>query len=759
MPANSFLGQRATVARVRASALYPFNRDVTHGEVTAVPAGGTTLVLPDEPSDGDFYVWSNPDNTVSGTSALTITLTAAAIAAGVTVQGAPFKVITDAGTSGRVVYFDDVKVWALFLSGALAPVVLTPGPVAANGLRFALTAAFVASGDYQYLYPIAGGGDDGPRIQAALASGPVYLEPGAYRVATPVFVANNAIMKWAPGVLLTNDIPGPVGPNAHSLFWSDASLDPIKAGGISLTPVLGSRSLVINGAPLNKPVVGDYIWASAPGTDNQAAIYVVEAISAGGSPWTVTTERPIIAPFIIGGGGGSHWNLALNVPERIHFDLGGGRILCTRGPGDGSERVFEFLGARDCVIENVSIDMVGGGSGDFACSFNTASLRCVWRKVRIDNAYAAAALAFESNESSVMVDCDIYNVLPQMGVTPAGIGMIDSVACTVSACTVSGGEGCSGFVLTSDAGLGCFDCTLLDCAAFGMGVSGLDLEGANGTNVVACTCSYNVTHGVRCVDGAVRTFGTSFAACTFTDNGGVAGPSNMLFSVTGDGTADVASCDVSSPVLGIGTSWGVRMIQGSGGEYDVSFTTITANGPEDGIQWDGTGTVTVDGYYMLPAAAGVGMQGGAGNRVQAVIRSGRVDLSGAGTTGWALFGNSATTAAVDLDDSVVEPGADGASVGLETFLVTCRLGYGCRFDNAATPVFRAGGDQLNRFAFVAAGGPVTVAFPIASTEVATAQLVTPGGSGLTPQIVPTTGVHVVITPGAGDTSTWTIVIQ
>jgi hypothetical protein len=120
MPANSYTGQRSVTATVRAEASYTFDRAVAYADVLAVPGGGTSLVLPDEPSNGDSYEWANPDGSVGAGNVLTIALSAAAIAAGVTIQGASSRALTTSGASGRAVFFDEPNAWALFLSGTPA---------------------------------------------------------------------------------------------------------------------------------------------------------------------------------------------------------------------------------------------------------------------------------------------------------------------------------------------------------------------------------------------------------------------------------------------------------------------------------------------------------------------------------------------------------------------------------------------------------------------------------------------------------------
>ena len=156
MPANSFSGTRAVVALVEALSSWDFDRTVTYAEVLAVPSGGTLLQLPDNPRDGDFYEWANPDNTASSGDPIEIALSAAAIADGVTIQGATSQVFTAPGTCGKVVFFDKANTWQLelYVQGGSTPsggeggeLVWRPGATPSPGIvaTWAQVAAAIAA--------------------------------------------------------------------------------------------------------------------------------------------------------------------------------------------------------------------------------------------------------------------------------------------------------------------------------------------------------------------------------------------------------------------------------------------------------------------------------------------------------------------------------------------------------------------------------------------------------------------------------------
>lgn len=113
MPKNSYLGVRIVTQSLAAIAAYTFAFNVGVATCVAVPGGGVgvTLTLPDEPSDGDWYEWANPDDSVALTHPLTLALSATALAAGVTIQGASSQRFTTPGTSGRATFDDASDTW------------------------------------------------------------------------------------------------------------------------------------------------------------------------------------------------------------------------------------------------------------------------------------------------------------------------------------------------------------------------------------------------------------------------------------------------------------------------------------------------------------------------------------------------------------------------------------------------------------------------------------------------------------------------
>ena len=118
MAANSFSGTRAIVAYVDDAAFYEFTRADTWAAVTNVPGSGTTLQLPDDPSDGDEYAFQNPDGSCASGNAISVQVSAAMTAAGLTIRGSSAVVFEAAYAGAEFVYFEKLKSWSMCPCGA-----------------------------------------------------------------------------------------------------------------------------------------------------------------------------------------------------------------------------------------------------------------------------------------------------------------------------------------------------------------------------------------------------------------------------------------------------------------------------------------------------------------------------------------------------------------------------------------------------------------------------------------------------------------
>jgi hypothetical protein len=109
MPKNSYLGSRDITATVHALAAYTYSDADAIAAVTSIPVtSGTTLTLPPNPSEGDWYEWADEDGSCSATNPLII-----AAGAGSTIRGLASITSTVPYSAGRVRYDANLDAWAV----------------------------------------------------------------------------------------------------------------------------------------------------------------------------------------------------------------------------------------------------------------------------------------------------------------------------------------------------------------------------------------------------------------------------------------------------------------------------------------------------------------------------------------------------------------------------------------------------------------------------------------------------------------------
>lgn len=109
MPANTFSGVRLLTVSVAALAAYAVGRTDGLVELSAIPAGGTTVTLPSQPSEGDFYLVADADGSCSGAKPMII-----AAAAGDTISGAASTSFSTARSAAIVMFDASADTWIVF---------------------------------------------------------------------------------------------------------------------------------------------------------------------------------------------------------------------------------------------------------------------------------------------------------------------------------------------------------------------------------------------------------------------------------------------------------------------------------------------------------------------------------------------------------------------------------------------------------------------------------------------------------------------
>lgn len=113
MPINSTT-RIETIVQVAGEASYAFSSQDTLAVCTAIPSGGTAVLLPAAPGAGDTYELADGDGSCSSGSPLTLQVTGA----GQSIQGASSLALDTAFAWARVTFSAALRSWVVFLAGA-----------------------------------------------------------------------------------------------------------------------------------------------------------------------------------------------------------------------------------------------------------------------------------------------------------------------------------------------------------------------------------------------------------------------------------------------------------------------------------------------------------------------------------------------------------------------------------------------------------------------------------------------------------------
>jgi hypothetical protein len=200
MPSNSVSGNRLISVPVAGLATYYYAPTDGVAEVSAVPGGGggTTLVLPSNPSSGDWYAFADEDGSCGAASPIVLEA-----AAGTTVAGAA-SLSSSTPRSAAVAIFDaDSKNWAVFSSapgGASgSEIVVLPFSFAtASPLAVSPLAAGSSVLDAKVLITTPFNGGGGPSLALGPTASPDEIfAPGDVDVALAASYENPAVFVTA----------------------------------------------------------------------------------------------------------------------------------------------------------------------------------------------------------------------------------------------------------------------------------------------------------------------------------------------------------------------------------------------------------------------------------------------------------------------------------------------------------------------------------------------------------------------------------
>ena len=547
----------------------------------------------------------------------------------------------------------------------------------------------------------------------------------------------------APGAKLVSIVAADSSGTIGSTFYADFLLDGSYSTLLLAPVVIGTSTFQVG----VKPNVGDLLQLVTAGVGNQfAAYYTVRSVAGAASPFTVTADRPIMAPFAIAGTNTTTVNRVTNQPT--NFRLEGHGLVMT---GTGS-RYIEVWGGLRCQVSDVWFDESGGNlyGGSYANSFDEGSKECYWIRCHADLPSASYAFLCEGlGENNGIIDC--WSARTVLGSFQLAI----NYASVVRGCRSEGGGSEAGVwigayndepVVATSIG-----CSVVGGSFTGSGSSGVIIDSAIGTIVDDVQADANVSAGVTVNPLAVGTIVTN-SAMRFNANYGLhvqAGATGTRYSnidVTGNVNYGInAAADLS----------GDRCYGVPGGLAASGSTWIASTAGRQIHR-------NVDlGISDTGARTALNLSGNAECVVTGIAR-----MSGGGTfivVGITLGGGS-KCCVYDFQMT----GASANSIGLNPASgTTLRLGQNVDVDLTATPL-NVGGycsksivGAANAAPIVANGASaVDVTWPdLKTSDRVTLSLLTKGGTPGDPQITYTPGTKFTLTSFAGDTSTYHYVVQ
>jgi hypothetical protein len=646
-----------------------------------------------------------------------------------------------------------------------AAALLLPGVVSSNGKKLVHGNANAAAGDWQFLQPIDGVSDDWPRLMAALAQGPVVMLPGPagqrWQALTTVDLPTNCLLVGTPQTIIENRQVGGI-PSFSAVFRRA-----IDIGVFATTVAAPGGKVGTSVVPMNAaPAVGSLVYVGFGATNAQGSgVYRVVSV-AGGGPFQVTLDRPILTS--LGYTAGSTV-VGLNTrAEGIRIVGNGMRILQAVGTSD---RIVEIVAGFRSYVGGLRIDGQGNAmQGSFLCSFDVGGFECMYDDVEIDNfaAPAETGIIFEASQACVMRNCRASRI--NFAGPTAGLAMNDCIDCIIADDCES--WGCSvGVSVNVDNQIGCLDC-YVGGAHYSHRLTGVLLASAVDTTVSALA-EYNGDTGIHVLDAGV---GVPCAGTRIVRSRAL---SNRNFGIRSDAAGSILVMDVdvtgngSNPALPPAPAAVVAGVYGASGSGPILIDGIVSrDGNNNGVDvgaaiyaangvLGGVGSyIEVDNYDLSGSANGfLAINGGdfpvGGNKATLKVGKGRVRQNGPNQI--------AVIAFQDASADVLELTLDGTlglfASGVEAFGTpghgsVARVGPNCDLDASGVPVSAAGAGVVNTGQFNAALGVFTYTYPARKTETVILRNTSSGGSGVPPQVVRNAGVSFVFTPGPGDTSLW-----
>lgn len=327
-------------------------------------------------------------------------------------------------------------------------------------------------------------------VTAAAGAGDACVMPGTAAIATAVQLPSASRTVCSPGTYIKQTFATHVNLDA-TYTTRGTERTPANTGTLASTPTRLSKTLSCTLS--STPLVGGYLKVQLAANNTSQAIYQIVAVVGSSSPYTVTTDRAIVWPFV----SGDALTELTGVVERAIVE-GGGQTMS--GPGN---QAVQFTLCRQCIVRDTHYvyDAAAGVCTGSPFGYDVACRECVLEDWSADNRNNSAGFYFQSNECSQIRRGVVRNA-------GSSVGVFDSYMCSV--------VDVWGYDLTRNAAApdtggiflgriapgstGCFDCTVKGGGHINIAGTGVYVETAlrslvEDHHVDGCTNGFKIDSG------------------------------------------------------------------------------------------------------------------------------------------------------------------------------------------------------------------------------------------------------------------------
>lgn len=448
-------------------------------------------------------------------------------------------------------------------------------------------------------------------------------------------------------------------PGAY-IYYADAPTQ-LFSGTLASNVSLYASSLSLTST--TKPNIGQAVMVLHGGS---ASLYDVVNVSGAASPWTVTTDRPIVYPFT------SNDNCFVYGSYPSHIQIDGAEGGSVSGTGD---QMFEFARTYRGKLVGLDYDQKNGLVRSAVAGFDTASRECCIEDCVADltgstGSTGLTAFYCQSNERTVFRRTRTKNA------NFVGIDILDSYGC--------GAE---------------------DEFAYGdgVGIAISSLGNVNGQLSLGCyDCYIKGGSAVNCGTGAAVAFvGPAYGSSV--DDFSAIGCSSIGISVGAQATATrITNCDVTGSATGLNIVAGANdtQIRGLRGDNcptnslaiasDCSLHGMSANCNTSGVAIISINTTAAVRLRDLT----LNQAGASGYHIQ-LSNTGDVKIDGALLTGASAVGLYINAAAkVTIRNVKITAASQGIFVAAGA---TLTIGEGCDVTGCSSPLTGTGTVQMEQY--------------------------------------------------------------